>query len=260
MLTFIINCEKAIERRNYITKHFRQFGINDFTLINAIDGSQLSDAEIADVYDIENHRHCAQRSLSRAEIGCALSHLMCYQQLIDSDKQGAFIFEDDCKLNSQTVNVMHAITKTPLATNAVVLLSFVIRYKRKIIAALTENYSLHKIMTRRTGANFLTHGYYISRQAASNLLSTLKNIDGPIDQWDRFTREKHITTYMVFPYCVSLHQQHSENSSIEQHRHRPKLKNQFIPNSLKKLFWQCLFFASYQKKEELNFDNPKTKR
>jgi glycosyl transferase family 25 len=93
---YVISAKDHTERRQYITSVLGELDA-DFSFFDAVMGDQLSERELNEVYDEEEAvRHKTnKRPLSRAEIGCALSHIGVYKEILSNDLNNALIFEDD---------------------------------------------------------------------------------------------------------------------------------------------------------------------
>jgi glycosyl transferase family 25 len=97
---FVINLERNQERRVFMTRYLASIGL-DARVFPATDGRTLDliELERAGVYIDSIARERFSRSLSPAEIGCALSHLRLYQTLIDEGVGEAVVLEDDAMLS-----------------------------------------------------------------------------------------------------------------------------------------------------------------
>lgn len=95
---YVINLERSVERRQYITSHLLSIGIKP-TLVTAVDGKQLSGPELAaqGKYDDAVSRRSFDRSLSLAEIGCGLSHISIYESMVRNQTPVALVMEDDAQ-------------------------------------------------------------------------------------------------------------------------------------------------------------------
>ncbi len=86
--TYLINMDRDVERLRWMQDVFSTHNIA-FERISAVDGSNLSDEQQA--YHLTPERS----HLSRAEIGCLLSHIKTWQTFLQSGADYALIFEDD---------------------------------------------------------------------------------------------------------------------------------------------------------------------
>jgi FkbM family methyltransferase len=90
----VINLERRPDRKADITNQFQKHGINDYTIVEAVDGSQLEETqELANLFQGNNFNN------NKGVIGCALSHLKLWYELInDVNNDYYVILEDDIEL------------------------------------------------------------------------------------------------------------------------------------------------------------------
>lgn len=110
--TFVINLERAPERRLYITSHLRSLGIEP-TVVPAFDGRKMSmDELVADGrYNDEVSKRSFDRSLSLGEIGCTLSHFSIYQRMVRENIPVALVVEDDAQFAPDARQRLEALIK-----------------------------------------------------------------------------------------------------------------------------------------------------
>ena len=90
MKIYVINLEKDIEKKNNVISLFQKLNINNYEIINAVDGKKLKDYNIYDKwFDPWSHLH-----LTQGEVGCALSHIKIWNEFNDSDEPLIMILED----------------------------------------------------------------------------------------------------------------------------------------------------------------------
>lgn len=147
---------------------------------NAVKGSELGSVvnernilTIGALYDItipENRRTHAELG-SKNAIGCYLSHTALWTKLIDSDKDGYFIFESDavCKVN---------IPKTLLEFMSLKK-DFDILFFGNFWLYTKENSKFKKINQRFYGM----HAYYITKKGAEKCLKYAFPIEQQIDSY-----------------------------------------------------------------------------
>lgn len=93
MKIFVINLKKDTQKLNKILLQFKKYNITDFEIVEAVNGSELSNEELLEKYD-EKRTKRIFRKLSLPEIGCCLSHLVVYKKIIQENKR-CLIIEDD---------------------------------------------------------------------------------------------------------------------------------------------------------------------
>jgi glycosyl transferase family 25 len=91
---FLLNMDRATERLNLILPRISNLGF-PFERISAVDGSLLSQEEIASVTDVESYKKYFRMLPEPGTVGCALSHEKAWRKFLESDGEFALIFEDD---------------------------------------------------------------------------------------------------------------------------------------------------------------------
>ncbi|MBQ0425162.1 glycosyltransferase family 25 protein, partial [Proteus mirabilis] len=103
MKIYIVNLEKDIERKASIKAQLDALNL-DYQFISAVYGKALSQEEIAQLSpDFEKTR------LTLPELGCALSHLKVYREIIKNNDEIALILEDDVRINSDLIELLEYI-------------------------------------------------------------------------------------------------------------------------------------------------------
>lgn len=93
--TYVISLPDELTRRTSIMQQCRRFSIEP-KIIDAVDMRQASSEQIQELSAIPSFKKISkQRWLSKGELGCALSHLKAYKQIIEHNEKYAFIVEDD---------------------------------------------------------------------------------------------------------------------------------------------------------------------
>jgi glycosyl transferase family 25 len=112
---YVISAKDNHERRAYMEKVLSDLDVQ-FKFFDAVMGKNLSNAEIDKVYDEEGAKNykTSRRRLSKAEIGCALSHISIYKKIIEENLNNALIFEDDIITNdTHLVDLSDALKELP---------------------------------------------------------------------------------------------------------------------------------------------------
>lgn len=103
--TYVISLKDEELRRSKISEQLNSIG-QDFLFFDAIDFREAADSTIMRKYNF-SQSSSVRRSLTKGEIGCALSHMGCYRKLLNSEYEWAWIIEDDAILsdiNSRKIN------------------------------------------------------------------------------------------------------------------------------------------------------------
>jgi len=101
---FVINLKRNSDRKEYISKLFLENGI-DFEFIEAVDGSEfLSSDESYIKFWKENFLDCNNWKPNRGQMGCWLSHVKIWKNIVKENINSCLILEDDIVLNSPDPN------------------------------------------------------------------------------------------------------------------------------------------------------------
>ncbi len=179
----IISSSKAPARRKSVEENFAALGLQP-NFFEAIMGDELSQQELNTVSQ-------ADGLLTLGEIGCALSHLEIYKQLLRSSEPYIFIFEDDARLTREFVRAIPAIQRFMAGQDKPTVLSLhrIRGHVHPVFRLDSEKRILH-VLAGSTG-----HGYVINRQAAANILKAQTPLRFEIDAWAIYQKLCYITFY-----------------------------------------------------------------
>lgn len=204
METFILNLASSTERRAIIAAQCDAAGL-DYEFIQAVNGSLLTDAEIA------QHTRTVNYAFKPGEIGCALSHLAIYRKMVNENITQVLILEDDALLTPALSAVLSSpALQLPDTSPTVVLLSRVNKYVNKVIAPVSETTSLYPVYSATTA-----HAYVINLAAAKRLLSLLYPVWMVADKWCLFKEYGAFRLLAVHPAPVLLHEM-AQQTTIQQ--------------------------------------------
>lgn len=98
---FIVSLKQDIEKREAISKILNDFNL-DFTFIDAVYGKELPDSYLDSIRN-KSAGKLVKRGFpaTPGEIGCTLSHIKAYQEVIDRGLEWACILEDDAILDGR---------------------------------------------------------------------------------------------------------------------------------------------------------------
>jgi glycosyl transferase family 25 len=99
MPIIVINLERNVPRRKFILRHLLEQGF-EASVFKAVDGRELDLAELerTGIYNEALSIEKFSRRLSLAEIGCAMSHLGVYAQVLHGSADMVLVLEDDAML------------------------------------------------------------------------------------------------------------------------------------------------------------------
>ena len=172
---FIVSLKQDIEKRETISKVLNDFNL-DFTFIDAVYGKELPDNYL-DTIRNKSAGSLVNRSFpaTPGEIGCTLSHLKVYQEVINRGLEWACILEDDVILDGRFKKFVENFESEKLNPLNLYLLGGQIPTSKKLIIKSIKNIQLigyqsfHKTI-KSERIIYRTCCYLISSDLARNLI------------------------------------------------------------------------------------------
>ncbi|MGE5027459.1 MAG: glycosyltransferase family 25 protein [Betaproteobacteria bacterium] len=234
---YVINLARHPERRDFMKAQLDALGLK-FERVDAIDGQRLNEEEIAKNHDVGLAHKITGRSLSRGEIGCALSHLSIYRKMVEQRIPYAIIFEDDALLSSQFPTILERMKNRIDPEEEMIILftrahKYTSWFSKKIGKA-------HKLVS--TVEAWDAHGYLVTQAAARKLLKMLHPVHAVADCWNHLLKQRAVRICAIVPYCVG-HGPFARNSAIEDERTAiPKIQQLGHLKKLKKILHTKFFY------------------
>lgn len=174
----IISLPEATERRDKLLKRLRALCIDHVEVIDAVRGAALGKSERQAVYDDKSMRHYAGRSMTAGELGCALSHLSCYETFLASDSNWALILEDDAELPDDLTILLDELIEqaSPCGLDA-----FSLGPVRKFVFGRSRPVLGYRIVDPIRMWN--AHAYLVNRSAAKAMLTHNTPVRFMADDW-----------------------------------------------------------------------------
>lgn len=242
--SYVINLEQNRARRENSRRQFAEQGVA-FSVINAVNGRELDEETVARVYDAGAARRRFKHELTRPEIGCYLSHLAAWTEIVKSGAGGGFVFEDDFEVVSPLAPILAKLTELAGSGGARwdVVKLFSLKPKPRIVdsAPLIDGYQL--VVPYQVPTCLL--GYGIRRATAEKLLATALPFFRPVDEDMKFFWEKGIAVSLVSPSPVQVGDQQTVTGTIGDSRktsHRATLGRRLV-RSWKGLTYQLRYKA-----------------
>lgn len=199
VMCFVINLAQDTGRRERITQQLEALKL-PYVISPAVYGKDLSEEELATSYDKERAIRISH-DLTLGEIGCALSHVAVYREMLKNGVKHALILEDDASLGNDVPEVLSLLEKRYSENDSqIVLLNYIEKYKKIGAKVLSKNYSV----VGHYGEIHNAHGYFITLAAAKKLAKGLFPIWLVADQWLRFEKAGYVQVSAVVPYCIGL--------------------------------------------------------
>lgn len=194
---FIVSLRQDVEKRAAISKTLNNFNLN-FTFIDAIYGRELPSKDI-EQYKLRRAGLAANRGypLTPGEIGCTLSHLSIYQEIIDKQLSWACILEDDAILDKRFkvfIDKFDASNMNP--ENLYILGGQNGLQENKIIKSIKHtkiigNQTFHKTI-KSEDIIYRTCCYLMSQSMAKDFISSAKENFILADDWDYLVKNQLI--------------------------------------------------------------------
>ncbi|WP_439828564.1 glycosyltransferase family 25 protein [Aeromonas enteropelogenes] len=198
---YIISLEKNKERQHIIAKRMMQLGL-DFEFFFGVDGSSLTQAELAQVDQKYCHEHF-NHEMNPSEVGCAMSHIRIYENMVSDNISHALILEDDAYLLSCVPDILSSIMKRPRFD---MLYLFHGKAKRWPLShKLPHDYRLvrYRSPTKKSKRCIIgAVAYIISINGAKKLLNHAYPIRMPADYLTGLIQKNDLIAYGVEPNCV----------------------------------------------------------
>ncbi|MDP1540920.1 MAG: glycosyltransferase family 25 protein [Moraxellaceae bacterium] len=208
---FVVSLKESDQRRISVAAQLNKLEI-PFEFVDAVRGSVLSPEQRRKLVAPENDiLRVRGKALSDSEIGCALSHLVVYQTMQDSNIEYAIVLEDDVKVVGDIQKVTQSlIQKKPsyVLLGYPKLTDFEVKHFEwldpiKKMGGMLGKYSYGK--TTRTG-ELGTVGYLISKQAAKKILLMNSPVVTVSDDQPYFSQ--HIDFWHLRPIVVTEDMSH----------------------------------------------------
>ncbi len=227
MKIYAINLASQTEKKNYIINECKKLNL-DIDIFDGVYGAELSEEYLkSNVLDYPN---CY---LTRGEIGCALSHIKIYEDIIKNNLPYAMILEDDAVLSSQLPNFIADFEKFNTKEGIFLLIDdfkYIVNKKIKI-----GSFDIYPVESATT-----TTGYILTLEAAKSMVKFLYPIRYEADMFKIFKMCTGTKIYATVPHLVSSNDKDKSNSSIEDDRKLVAEKRKAYRNNL---------FKNYEKRK-----------
>lgn len=189
----VISLLEARLRREHIDKQFKKLDI-DYKFFDAVNKSQAEN-----VCHNFNIKHV--ENITQGELGCFMSHLSIWQEMIGNNESYCIVFEDDVVLSVNIKDIFHNLNDIMKACEIVKLetMLFPVLLGNRVFNI--KNYDLYSLKSEHMGMA----GYVISLKAAKHIINNLQRegINKPIDHYlfkeDLFLKEN---TFQIVPAVV----------------------------------------------------------
>ncbi|GLP95587.1 glycosyltransferase family 25 protein [Paraferrimonas sedimenticola] len=184
----LINMDRSSERLEQCQRKFAAAGL-EFERVAGIDGSHLSESEVAQYTSPNLSAQQYHRELSRGEIGCYLSHRKAWQTIVDRQLPYALVLEDDFEVIGNVDKAFEAIEKLDASEQSwdcIKLATYRHRERKVLYRQPLENMELVTFAKVPAG----TCAQVVSLEGAKQLLKHSAHFARPVDTdlqhwWER---------------------------------------------------------------------------
>jgi glycosyl transferase family 25 len=202
---YVINLDTAKDRWDIFARA-HEAARDHIVRVSAVAGAALS---LSDYERLAGKWPCFfyhGRFLTKAEIGCCLSHIRTMERFLASGDEIAVIAEDDIKIDLLRLEQCVAHIAAMPADWEMIKLSYMRRLGRVKVASLMPGMDGVTFFDAATG----TGAYIINRSGAKRLTETLSSFGGPIDHCFDRTWQTGIHSYGVWP-AIAAHRPEFES-------------------------------------------------
>lgn len=214
MKVFVINLERDKDRWASISKQLDREGI-DFERFPGVDGRCLTEEELQMVYRKDRALFIQGFELSRAHIGCSLSHVYAYKAVVDRGIEMALILEDDVIIPDgfgDQLLQLEALVDT--SRPEVVLLSPAEGSGRTLRS--TEGATSFTLQSYASG--FFASAFIVTNISARALWKEYFPIIDVADNWPRLHRHRVVDILITAPALVQQDQETFGSSTNADHQ------------------------------------------
>lgn len=191
MHVFVINLDRNVERLDFVGKQLDRLGIQ-YERFPGIDGRKMSNEERKRLSSPFRSRLIQAYPIMGGVLGCALSHLAVYREIINRKFPFALIFEDDVIVSEGFRELSEWVAEQ-------------LDEERPQVALFSNwggQMSLsQRAMVREKGGS-CADAYLITRKAAKLILRVNSPVIYVADAWGRWVRRHGLELFRVYPTLV----------------------------------------------------------
>ncbi len=193
---WVLNLQRSPKRRQFMVNQLKSFDL-DFQMVEAVDGWSLS-AEELKKYSPEKALRIIGRELACTEVGCALSHIQIYHQMVKENIDELLILEDDVVITQDFLELIKCRHRFPQDYDLINFQTTAIKYP--IGEYIYKQYRACKFLV--PAESLLS--YLVTQRGARKLLQHAYPIRFPADCLTSRTKIADLTVYGVTPLATRL--------------------------------------------------------
>lgn len=189
MKTFVINLEKEKARMASMGAQLSRLGVA-YERIPAVYGKELTKEELRRCFSAF-HSFCAMGyQMTLGAIGCSLSHLSVYRQMIEMNIPYALVFEDDIIIDDLFDERITEIE------------SFINKEKKQVILLSALGFKANEKGIFRRDCAMCADAYVITLPAARTIYKSNYPVVVVADAWRRWANRFGVEIYTCWPSIV----------------------------------------------------------
>lgn len=191
---FIINLDRSVERYQSALAQLAKWPGLPIERVSAADGRVMSDAEIAHYYSLRLNQQRYHKLLKAGEKGCFISHIRCWQRIVEQQLDFALILEDDFLVNGDLAALLQDVAKLPAGWQ---LLKLAMPNKQQKIIATEPAGQFKRVFFAKNPVS--TVAQLVSADGARQLLAAAVPFYRPVDVALQHTWELGIRAEAMWP-------------------------------------------------------------
>ena len=200
LTVLVINLAEAVTRRERLSSHLAELGIGPVCWVGAVRGRDIPPAQRAAI--AADSRSIARygRVLTAGELGCALSHVKAYQQLLAGTEDYALVLEDDAVLVPEVVSLLSCEAMRDwmnVSAPRVLLMTPIRSFLRRGRQPFCNGYA--RVQVRRAWEGY---GYVINRAAAQVMCGVNTPAWLSADDWVAYRKLGGVDLCGLDPFCI----------------------------------------------------------
>jgi len=193
----VINLDRAAKRRQAALKQLDHW-CSHVERISAADAEILSESVLHQHYSLTGNQKCYHKLLKNSEKGCYLSHIWCWQKIVEEQLDFAIVLEDDFVLKGDLSLLLNDLRQLPRGWHYLKLAALKAGKTRSII---TRRSLQHFTLVDYSKNPILAMAQAVSYDGARLLLQKALPFKRPIDVDLQYTWELGIKAQGLLPYC-----------------------------------------------------------
>lgn len=164
MNIFVISLKDSLDRRQQMEEQLHAQGL-EFEFFDAVDARAGVPPEYEPLVDREAIKRQYFRDMTSGEIGCALSHAMVYQSILERGLSEAIILEDDMKLHEDFGSMVRSEALRETRKDIVLFFSFNFQAFKWVDRPFFKEHRRYAYSILPTSAG----AYYVTQKGAGQL-------------------------------------------------------------------------------------------